>query len=60
MFDIADLIKDAYVMPLAFACGSDARIKDNIFRAQLIETLQDADALDLLFGFVKKLCGIDQ
>ena len=60
VFDVADLIKDAYVMPLAFACGSDARIKDNIFRAQLIETLQDADALDLLFGFIKKLCGIDQ
>ncbi len=56
VFDVADLIKDAYVMPLAFTCGVDLRVKDNAFRAQLIETLQDANALDLLFGFVKQLC----
>lgn len=56
VFDIADLIKDAYVMPLAFACGSDIRAKDSAFRAQLIETLQDADVLDFLFGFVKQMC----
>lgn len=55
VFDVADLIKDAYVMPLAFECGADPRTKDNTFRARLIETLQDADALDFLFGFVKQL-----
>lgn len=55
VFDVADLIKDAYVMPLAFECGADPRIKDNTFRARLIETLQDAKALDLLFTFVKSL-----
>ncbi|ATE59496.1 type I-F CRISPR-associated endonuclease Cas1f [Thauera sinica] len=55
VFDIADLIKDAYVMPLAFECGADTRIKDNTFRARLIEVLQEADALDFLFGFVKTL-----
>jgi len=56
VFDIADLIKDAYVMPLAFTCGADLRVKDNTYRALLIETLQDADALDFLFGFIKELC----
>lgn len=56
VFDVADLIKDAYVMPLAFSAGADLRVKDNAFRAQLIETLQDSNALDLLFGFVKALC----
>lgn len=56
VFDVADLIKDAYVMPLAFSAGADLRIKDNAFRGQLIETLQDANALDFLFGFVKQLC----
>lgn len=56
VFDIADLIKDAYVMPLAFTCGADLRVKDNAYRALLIETLQDADALDFLFSFVKQLC----
>jgi len=55
VFDVADLIKDAYVMPLAFECGADPRVKDNTFRARLIETLQDAEALDLLFTFVKSL-----
>ncbi len=55
VFDVADLIKDAYVMPLAFECGSDSRVKDNTFRARLIETLQDAEALDLMFTFVKSL-----
>lgn len=43
-------------MPLAFTCGADLRVKDNAYRALLIETLQDADALDFLFGFVKQLC----
>lgn len=55
VFDIADLIKDAYVMPLAFECGADIRIKDNMFRGRLIETLQEAEALDFMFGFVKAL-----
>jgi len=58
VFDIADLIKDAYVMPLAFTCGVDSRIKDNAYRALLIESLQDAEALDFLFGFVKQVCEI--
>lgn len=42
-------------MPLAFECGADPRVKDNTFRARVIETLQDAEALDLLFTFVKSL-----
>lgn len=55
VFDIADLIKDAYVMPLAFECGADLRVKDNTYRSRLIETLQDAQALDFMFGFVKSI-----
>lgn len=55
VFDIADLIKDAYVMPLAFECGTDLRVKDNTFRARLIEILQDAEALDFLFDFVERM-----
>lgn len=55
VFDVADLIKDAYVMPLAFSCGADTRVKDNAFRAALIERLQEADALDFMFGFIKEL-----
>lgn len=55
VFDIADLIKDAYVMPLAFECGANPRVKDNEFRARLIEVLHENDALDFLFSFVKDL-----
>lgn len=57
VFDIADLIKDAYVMPQAFqsGCKGDAQ-RD--FRNTLIETLQDDDVLDMLFGYVQDLCEI--
>lgn len=55
VFDVADLIKDGHIMPLAFAAGSDLKIKDNAFRAGLIEHLQDSETLDFLFDFVKML-----
>ena len=55
VFDIADLIKDAWIMPLAFECGSDPRCKDNQFRGRLLETLHDHAVLDFMFDFVKKL-----
>ncbi|MDK2126595.1 type I-F CRISPR-associated endonuclease Cas1f [Parachitinimonas caeni] len=56
VFDIADLIKDALVMPHAFACGTDRHCSDKDFRSQLIEHFHKADTLDFLFGFVKSLC----
>jgi CRISPR-associated protein Cas1 len=56
VFDIADLIKDAYVMPLAFEMGTDSSVKDREFRGRLIEVLQEEEVLDLMFGFVKELC----
>lgn len=55
VFDIADVIKDALVMPLAFECGSDLKVKDVAFRARLIEHCHEADVLDELFDFVKQL-----
>jgi CRISPR-associated protein Cas1 len=55
VFDIADLIKDAYVMPLAFlSAKSGDRTRD--FRAALIERCQDQEVLDHLFTFVSQLC----
>lgn len=54
VFDVADLVKDAYVMPLAFACArSGDRAKE--FRAALIDRCQEGEVLDRLFGFVSKL-----
>ena len=55
VFDVADLIKDALVMPLAFACGKDPKMKEKDFRAALIESLNKNHALDLLFDVVKSI-----
>jgi CRISPR-associated protein Cas1 len=55
VFDIADLIKDALVMPCAFEFGSrQAKQKD--FRIALIDRMQQASVLDLLFTFVQSVC----
>jgi CRISP-associated protein Cas1 len=55
VFDIADLVKDAYVMPHAFSCGS-AGIGQTEFRQGLIETFQDDEVLDEMFRIVEILC----
>lgn len=55
VFDIADLIKDGIVMPLAFECGCNPKVKGNEFRARLIELCQEHHVLDQLFTFVKRL-----
>jgi len=54
VFDVADLIKDAYVMPLAFARGN-AGTKQQSFRDELIERIQIENVLDRLFTFVEDL-----
>ena len=55
VFDVADLIKDAYVMPLAFQSGVSAACKENEFRGRLIECFHEVDIADRLFGFVKAM-----
>lgn len=55
VFDLADVIKDAYVMPLAFECAKERDSPKN-FRQRLIELCQKAEVLDFLFDFVKSLC----
>ncbi|MCU4414460.1 type I-F CRISPR-associated endonuclease Cas1f [Acinetobacter sp. WU_MDCI_Axc73] len=55
VFDIADLVKDAFVMPLAFACAAKGQNQKE-FRMQLIETCQDQDLLDYMFGFISDTC----
>ena len=53
VLDIADLIKDPYVMPLAFEFGSGRIKKDNIFRAKIMETYLDHKVMDYAFNVVK-------
>ncbi len=55
VFDIADLVKDAYVMPLAFASALKGDSQRD-FRTALIELFQEKNVLDYLFTFVTELC----
>jgi CRISPR-associated protein Cas1 len=55
VFDIADLIKDAFVMPLAFEFGS-TQAKQRDFRSALIDRMQQERILDMLFGFIQAVC----
>lgn len=54
VFDVADLFKDAIVMPLAFEYGSLGK-KDNELRAAVIEACHTEDVLDKLFDTLKLL-----
>lgn len=58
VFDLADLIKDACVMPLAFLCAKRGDNQKD-FRNVLIEFCQDKEILDLLFTFVSDACNKD-
>lgn len=55
VFDLADLIKDAYVLPLAFAMGHAGK-RQQEYRGILIEICQEHNLLNKLFSFVEKQC----
>ncbi|WP_169391872.1 MULTISPECIES: type I-F CRISPR-associated endonuclease Cas1f [Psychrobacter] len=55
VFDVADLVKDALVMPQAFVSAKLGHNQKE-FRMQLIETCQDQDVLDYMFGFIVDTC----
>ncbi|RMH09770.1 MAG: type I-F CRISPR-associated endonuclease Cas1 [Nitrospirae bacterium] len=56
VFDVADLVKDAYVMPLAFLMAEQGRTQQE-FRTELIELCQGKEILDKVFTFVAGLVG---
>ena len=55
VFDIADLVKDAFVMPQAFLSAKLGHNQKE-FRMQLIECCQDHDVLDYMFNFISEIC----
>ena len=55
VFDLADVVKDGYVMPLAFECAKEEETQKD-FRQRLIEHCQEKEVLDFLFDFMKGLC----
>jgi len=52
VFDIADLIKDAIVLPWAFVCAKE-NASEQEFRQQVLQAFTDHKALDFMFEQVK-------
>lgn len=52
VFDVADLIKDAVVLPWAFICAKEG-MKEQEFRAQVLQKFIEHSCLDFMFDQVK-------
>ncbi|WNO08320.1 type I-F CRISPR-associated endonuclease Cas1f [Teredinibacter sp. KSP-S5-2] len=52
VFDVADLIKDAIVLPWAFICAKE-KATEQEFRQQVLQVFTDVKALDFMFNQVK-------
>ena len=54
VFDVADLVKDAVVLPWAFICARESATNQE-FRQQCLQSFTDHKALDFMFNQVKFL-----
>ncbi|MBV7433648.1 type I-F CRISPR-associated endonuclease Cas1f [Cardiobacteriaceae bacterium TAE3-ERU3] len=54
VFDIADLIKDALILPYAFICANEGD-DEQTFRQQCLNAFTEHKALDVMFDTVKSL-----
>ncbi|MGR6982024.1 type I-F CRISPR-associated endonuclease Cas1f [Testudinibacter sp. P27/CKL/0425] len=54
VFDIADLVKDAIVLPLAFICAKE-QASEQEFRQECLRAFTQHSVLDFMFDVVKKL-----
>lgn len=54
VFDIADLIKDAIVLPWAFICARENATEQE-FRQQCLQSFTDHKVLDAMFDRVKDI-----
>lgn len=52
VFDIADLVKDAIVLPWSFICAKE-NATDQEFRQQCLQSFADHKSLDFMFNHVK-------
>ena len=52
VFDVADLIKDAIVLPWAFVCAKE-KMTEQEFRQQILQKFTEHKALDFMFDTVK-------
>ncbi len=58
VFDVADLIKDALILPRAFICAKEGDTEQE-FRQQCLQAFTDHKALDFMFNKVKAIA-LDQ
>ena len=54
VFDVADLIKDAVVLPWSFICSAQNDTEQQ-FRQQLLQKFTEHQVLDFMFGEVKSV-----
>jgi len=54
VFDVADLIKDALVLPWAFICAQENATEQE-FRQQILQTFTNHKALDYMFDTIKDI-----
>ena len=54
IFDVADLVKDALILPWAFVCAKE-QVTEQDFRQQCLQNFTKHKALDVMFNFVKTL-----
>lgn len=54
VFDVADLIKDAIVLPWAFICAKE-KATEQEFRQQVLQSFIEHKALDFMFDTVKSI-----
>lgn len=59
VFDVADLIKDALVLPWAFICAKENATEQE-FRQQVLQAFTDHKALDFMFDTVKSIALTDE
>jgi len=52
VFDVADLIKDALILPLAFICAQEGASEQE-FRQQCLQAFTKHKSLDFMFKQVK-------
>ena len=53
VFDVADLIKDAVVLPYAFICAKE-KMTEQEFRQQILQKFTEHKCLDWMFDQVKE------
>lgn len=55
VFDLADLVKDALILPWAFICAKE-NASEQDFREQCLQNFTQHKALDFMFESVKDIC----